>query len=157
MAPTHAGCHTNDAMSGSTPSTPQPTEITSHEQSRVLEVAFADGARFRIPFELLRVYSPSAEVQGHGPGQEVLQTGKREVGLTALEPIGNYAVQPTFSDGHDTGIFSWDYLFFLGSQQEDLWRKYEGRLVQAGVGRDAPMAVAGASKAASGGGCGHSH
>ena len=144
-------------MAGLTPQTPQPSSITVHQQSRVLEVGFANGSLFRIPFELMRIYSPSAEVQGHGPGQEVLQTGKREVGLTALEPIGNYAVQPTFSDGHDTGIFSWDYLFFLGSQQEDLWRKYEGRLVQAGVGRDAPMAVAAASKAASGGGCGHSH
>ena len=145
-------------MAGLTPQTPQPSSITVHQQSRVLEVGFANGSLFRIPFELMRIYSPSAEVQGHGPGQEVLQTGKREVGLTALEPVGNYAVQPTFSDGHDTGIFSWDYLFFLGSQQEDLWRKYEGRLVQAGVGRDAPMVVAGTSKATSGGGCGgHSH
>ena len=145
-------------MAGLTPQTPQPSSITVHQQSRVLEVGFANGSLFRIPFELMRIYSPSAEVQGHGPGQEVLQTGKREVGLTALEPIGNYAVQPTFSDGHDTGIFSWDYLFFLGSQQEDLWRKYEGRLAQAGVGRDAPMLVADASGAASGGGCGgHSH
>ena len=150
-------------MAGLTPQTPQPSSITVHQQSRVLEVGFANGSLFRIPFELMRVYSPSADVQGHGPGQEVLQTGKREVGLTALEPVGNYAVQPTFSDGHDTGIFSWDYLFFLGSQQEDLWRKYEGRLVQAGVGRDAPMVAAAASKSASGGGCGggggggHSH
>ena len=141
-------------MAGLTPQTPQPSSITVHQQSRVLEVGFANGSLFRIPFELMRIYSPSAEVQGHGPGQEVLQTGKREVGLTALEPIGNYAVQPTFSDGHDTGIFSWDYLFFLGSQQEDLWRKYEGRLAQAGVGRDAPMLVAGTAAAASGGGCG---
>ena len=144
-------------MAGLTPQTPQPSSITVHQQSRVLEVGFANGSLFRIPFELMRIYSPSAEVQGHGPGQEVLQTGKREVGLTALEPIGNYAVQPTFSDGHDTGIFSWDYLFFLGSQQEDLWRKYEGRLAQAGVGRDAPMHVAAAAAAASGGGCGGGH
>ena len=145
-------------MAGLTPQTPQPSSITVHQQSRVLEVGFANGSLFRIPFELMRIYSPSAEVQGHGPGQEVLQTGKREVGLTALEPIGNYAVQPTFSDGHDTGIFSWDYLFFLGSQQEDLWRKYEGRLAQAGVGRDAPMLVAAAAAAASGGcGGGHGH
>ena len=144
-------------MAGLTPQTPQPASITVHQQSRVLEVGFANGSLFRIPFELMRIYSPSAEVQGHGPGQEVLQTGKREVGLTALEPIGNYAVQPTFSDGHDTGIFSWDYLFFLGSQQEDLWRKYEGRLAQAGVGRDAPMLVAAAAAAASGGGCGGGH
>ncbi len=138
-------------MAGLTANTPQPTSIVVHQQSRVLEVGFADGAQFRIPFELMRVYSPSAEVQGHGPGQEVLQTGKREVGLTALEPIGNYAVQPSFSDGHDTGIFSWDYLYFLGSQQAELWRKYEERLAQAGVGRDAPM------KVDSGAGCGHGH
>ena len=104
-------------MAGLTPQTPQPTAITVHQQSRVLEVGFSDGKEFRIPFELMRVYSPSAEVQGHGPGQEVLQTGKREVGLNALAPVGNYAVQPSFSDGHDTGIFSWDYLYFLGSQQ----------------------------------------
>ena len=138
-------------MAGLTSQTPQPTSITVHQQSRVLEVGFSDGAQFKIPFELMRVYSPSAEVQGHGPGQEVLQTGKREVGLTALEPIGNYAVQPTFSDGHDTGIYSWDYLYFLGSQQDDLWRKYEGRLAQAEMTRDAPMVVAAA------GGCGHKH
>jgi len=138
-------------MAGLTPQTPQPTSITVHQQSRVLEVGFSDGAQFKIPFELMRVYSPSAEVQGHGPGQEVLQTGKREVGLTALEPIGNYAVQPTFSDGHDTGIYSWDYLYFLGSQQDDLWRKYEGRLAQADMTRDAPMVIAAAA------GCGHKH
>jgi DUF971 family protein len=87
----------------------------------------------------MRIYSPSAEVQGHGPGQEVLQTGKREVELSALEPVGNYAVQPTFSDGHDTGIFSWDYLYFLGSEQERLWADYERRLKEAGVSRDAAM------------------
>jgi DUF971 family protein len=126
-------------MAGLNPQTPAPEAMTVHGQSRVLEVAFSDGAQFRIPFELMRIYSPSAEVQGHGPGQEVLQTGKREVELTALEPIGNYAVQPTFSDGHDTGIFSWDYLYFLGSQQEQLWADYERRLEQAGVSRDAPM------------------
>jgi len=140
-------------MAGLTANTPQPTTIVVHEQSRVLEVGFADGAQFRIPFELMRVYSPSAEVQGHGPGQEVLQSGKREVLLTALEPIGNYAVQPSFSDGHDTGIFSWDYLYFLGSQQDDLWRKYEERLARAGVGRDAPMRA----EAGAGAGCGHHH
>ena len=118
---------------------PAPQAITVHGQSRVLEVSFSDGADFRIPFELMRVYSPSADVRGHGPGQEVLQTGKREVQLTALEPVGNYAVQPTFSDGHDTGIFSWDYLYFLGSQQEQLWADYTARLAAAGVERDAPM------------------
>jgi DUF971 family protein len=126
-------------MAGLNSQTPTPQEMTVHGQSRVLEVAFSDGARFRIPFELMRIYSPSAEVQGHGPGQEVLQTGKREVELTALEPVGNYAMQPTFSDGHDTGIFSWDYLYFLGSEQEQLWADYERRLKAAGVSRDAAM------------------
>ena len=115
---------------------PQPTEIKLHQASRVLEITFSDGRHFRLPYELLRVYSPSAEVRGHGPGQEVLQTGKRDVGLTALEPIGNYAVQPTFSDGHDTGIFSWDYLYDLGSRQDELWRRYLERLAAAGASRD---------------------
>lgn len=126
-------------MAGLTPTTPQPTAITVHQQSRVLEVAFADGLQFRIPFELMRVYSPSAEVQGHGAGQEVLQTGKRQVELIALEPVGNYAVQPLFSDGHSSGIFTWQYLYLLGSQQDELWRRYESRLEQAGADRDAPM------------------
>ena len=110
-----------------------------HAQSRVLEISFSDGASFRIPFELMRVYSPSAEVQGHGPGQETLQTGKRNVTLTGLEPVGNYAVQPGFSDGHDTGIFTWDYLYFLGSQQDALWQEYTQKLQAAGLDRDAPM------------------
>ena len=132
----------------------RPTAITLHGKSRALEVAFDDGKTFRIPFELMRVYSPSAEVQGHGPGQEVLQTGKRDVEVSALEPIGNYAVLPRFTDGHDSGIFSWDYLYFLGSQQGELWQKYEERLATAGVHRDAPMAMAGAGGGTS---CGHSH
>jgi DUF971 family protein len=126
-------------MAGLNSQTPTPQDMTVHGQSRILEVTFSDGAHFRIPFELMRIYSPSAEVQGHGPGQEVLQTGKRDVDLTALEPVGNYAVQPTFSDGHDTGIFSWDYLYFLGAEQERLWADYERRLAQAGVPRDAVM------------------
>ena len=129
----------------------QPTAITLHQRSRVLEVGFDDGKTFRIPFELMRIYSPSAEVQGHGPGQEVLQTGKRDVEVTALEPIGNYAVLPRFSDGHDSGIFSWDYLYFLGSQQDELWQQYEARLAKEGVDRDAPMVAAQAAS------CGHSH
>jgi DUF971 family protein len=149
-------------MAGLTSQTPQPTSITAHQQSRVLEVGFADGALFKIPFELMRVYSPSAEVAGHGPGQEVLQTGKREVGLLGLAPIGNYAVQPQFSDGHDTGIFSWDYLYFLGSQEADLWGRYEARLRVAEMSRDAPMNDAAATAAATTAattatGCGHSH
>ncbi|MBC7955393.1 MAG: DUF971 domain-containing protein [Cytophagales bacterium] len=138
-------------MTGLSPQTPQPTAITVHQQSRVLEVGFADGREFRIPFELMRVYSPSAEVKGHGPGQEVLQTGKRLVDVISLEAVGNYAVQPTFSDGHNTGIFSWDYLYFLGSQEADLWRQYEARLKQAGASRDEPMATPSASA------CGHHH
>jgi len=127
-------------MAGLTPTTPQPEEITVHGQSRVLEIAFSDGARFRIPFELMRVYSPSAEVQGHGPGQEVLQTGKRDVTLLGLEPVGNYAVQPVFSDGHSSGIFTWEYLYFLGKEEQQLWADYTRRLAEAGVDRDAPMA-----------------
>ena len=129
-----------------------PTSITVHQRTRVLEVGFDDGKSFRIPFELMRVYSPSAEVQGHGPGQEILQTGKRDVEVAALEPIGNYAVLPRFSDGHETGIFSWDYLYFLGSQQDELWQQYEERLAKDGVDRDAPMGGAAAASS-----CGHSH
>ena len=126
-------------MAGLRSETPSPTAITLHGASRVLEVGFSDGSTYRIPFELMRVYSPSAEVQGHGPGQEVLQTGKRNVDVVSLEPVGNYGVKPTFSDGHDSGIFSWDYLHFLGSQQAQLWGDYERRLGEAGVDRDAPM------------------
>lgn len=137
-------------MAGLSPQSPTPTAITLHQQSKVLEVAFSDGAAFRIPFELMRVYSPSAEVQGHGPGQEVLQTGKRHVGVVSVEPVGHYAVKPVFSDGHDTGLFTWDYLYFLGAQQDALWAQYAERLVQAGKDRDADMAAAPAA-----GGCGH--
>jgi len=111
-----------------TTTTPHPTDLVVHGASRLLEIGFADGQTFRIPFELMRVYSPSAEVQGHGPGQEVLQTGKREVGIVELEPVGNYAVKPTFSDGHDSGLFTWEYLYFLGSQQDQLWADYHQRL-----------------------------
>ncbi len=128
-------------MAGLTTTTPSPQSLTVHAKSRVLEINFSDGACYRIPFELMRVYSPSAEVQGHGPGQEVLQTGKRDAGLIELEPVGNYAIKPVFSDGHESGIFSWDYLYFLGSEQDRLWADYEAKLITAGVSRDAPMAV----------------
>ena len=138
-------------MAGLTPTTPTPESLTVHGASRVLEIGFAGGVNFRIPIELMRVYSPSAEVQGHGQGQEVLQTGKRDVTLLDLEPVGNYAVKPTFSDGHDTGLFTWEYLFFLGDQQAALWQQYEERLQAAGAERDAPMP----DKAGSS--CGHNH
>jgi DUF971 family protein len=130
-------------MAGLQADSPTPTALTVHSQSRLLEITFSDGALFKIPFELMRVYSPSAEVQGHGPGQEVLQTGKREVDVVALEPIGNYAVKPVFSDGHESGIFSWDYLYHLGTAQDRLWEDYNRRLQAAGAARDAPMVVAG--------------
>jgi len=113
-----------------------PTVITLHQKSRVLEVAFADGRNFRLPYEFLRVYSPSAEVKGHGPGQEVLQTGKRGVEIRSLEPVGSYAVQPIFSDGHSTGIYSWEYLYELGENQEKLWAQYLAKLQGAGASRD---------------------
>jgi DUF971 family protein len=127
-------------MSGLTKGDPAPTEIIVHQQSRRLEVAFSDGQRFDLSFELLRVYSPSAEVRGHGPGQEVLQTGKRDVGVRALEPIGHYAIKPLFTDGHDTGIYSWDYLYFLGVNKERLWQEYLERLEAAEASRTAPAA-----------------
>ncbi len=136
-------------MAGLQAGAPTPSAITVHSQSRLLQVGFSDGSDFHIPFELMRVYSPSAEVQGHGPGQEVLQTGKREVTLLELEPVGNYAVKPVFSDGHDSGLFSWDYLYFLGSEQDRLWADYLARLQAAGVERDAPMSAGGGSACAS--------
>lgn len=113
-----------------------PTGITLHQKSRVLEIAFADGRSFRLPYEFLRVHSPSAEVRGHGPGQEVLQTGKRNVEIRTLEPVGSYAVQPQFSDGHNTGIYSWDYLYELGESQEQLWADYLRKLAAAGASRE---------------------
>jgi DUF971 family protein len=117
--------------------TPRPTEINLHQKSRVLDVVFDDGRQFSLPCEYLRAFSPSAEVRGHGPGQEVLQTGKREVGIRAVEPVGVYAVKFVFSDGHDTGIYSWDYLYELGVKQESNWKSYLARLEQAGKSRDA--------------------
>jgi len=115
---------------------PAPTGLTLHQKSRVLEIAFDDGRVFRLPYEYLRVMSPSAEVRGHGPGQEVLQTGKRGVEIRALDPVGSYAVQPSFSDGHATGIYAWDYLYHLGENQERLWADYLAQLAKAGASRD---------------------
>ena len=116
--------------------TPSPTEIKLHQKSRMLEISFADGKTFQLPCEFLRVYSPSAEVRGHGAGQEVLQVGKRDVEISALEPSGSYAVTPTFSDGHSTGIYSWDYLYWLGQNRDSLWQQYLDRLTEAGASRD---------------------
>jgi DUF971 family protein len=113
-----------------------PTGITLHQKSRVLEIAFADGRSFRLPYEFLRVYSPSAEVRGHGPGQEVLQVGKRNVEIRGLEPVGSYAVQPQFSDGHNTGIYSWEYLYELGESHDSLWAEYLKKLAAAGASRE---------------------
>ena len=138
-------------MAGLEPNSPTPTALTVHGQSRHLEISFSDGASFRIPFELLRVYSPSAEVQGHGPGQEVLQTGKREVRIEDIEPVGHYAVKPRFSDGHDSGLYTWPHLYALGRDQQQLWGNYLQRLQAAGVDRDAPM---GGARGQSGGSCG---
>ncbi|MCE2879486.1 MAG: DUF971 domain-containing protein [Comamonadaceae bacterium] len=136
-------------MAGLDRDTPAPTDLTLHARSRVLEIAFADGQRFRIAYELMRVYSPSAEVQGHGPGQEVLQTGKREVDIQDIEPVGHYAVRPRFSDGHDSGLFSWAYLYELGRDQDRLWAQYLKRLQDAGADRDAIMQQPGGSACAS--------
>lgn len=119
---------------------PIPTEIKLHRTSRVLELTFADGQVFKLPCELLRVCSPSAEVRGHGPGQEILQVGKREVGIDSIEPVGTYAVKLVFSDGHDTGLYTWSYLHELGSKQDSLWRSYLDRLERAGASRDATVA-----------------
>jgi DUF971 family protein len=114
----------------------QPTELKLHQQSRLLEITFDDGVSFQLPYEFLRVYSPSADVSGHGPGQEVLQTGKKEVGISELIPVGSYAVQINFDDGHDTGLFTWEYLYKLGKNQPVLWQEYLDRLAEAGASRE---------------------
>ena len=116
---------------------PTPTEIKLHQKSRVLEISYSDGSRFELSYEFLRVYSPSAEVRGHGPGQEVLQSGKKDVDILSLEPVGSYAVQPHFSDRHSTGIYSWEYLYDLGTHRQSLWQDYLKRLEAAGARREA--------------------
>ena len=123
-------------MTGLDQGAPRPTEIKLHQKSRVLEISFSDGRHFSLPCEFLRVYSPSAEVRGHGPGQEVLQVGKKAVEITRIEPVGSYAVQFTFSDGHDTGIYSWDLLYDYGARQEEMWRHYLKRMEDAGASRE---------------------
>jgi len=142
-------------MADSRNEAPTPTEINVHAKSRVLEIVFADGKVFRLPFEFLRVFSPSAEVKGHGPGQETLQVGKRDVTITRLEPVGYYAVQPVFSDGHASGIFSWNYLYELGSTQDQLWAQYLERLHAAGGSRDPADPGNATLTPASGPSCGH--
>ena len=122
-------------MPGLEPDTPIPTEITLDRKRRILALAYGDIAH-ELTFELLRVYSPSAEVRGHGPGQEVLQVGKRAVDITELEPVGMYAVRPTFTDGHNSGIFSWDYLHKLCIEKDILWTEYLARVARAGASRD---------------------
>lgn len=139
-------------MAGPQPHPPIPTEIKLHQASRALELSFADGKSFRLPYEYLRVYSPSAEVRGHGPGQETLQAGKREVTIADIEAVGHYAIRPTFSDGHNTGIYSWEYLYDLATRQPELWQRYLERLQAAGASRDPdPNAPATAPARA----CGH--
>jgi len=122
-----------------------PSNIVVHQQSKALELSYENGKTYRLPFELLRVLSPSAEVQGHGPGQETLQTGKRDVLIASLEPVGHYALKPSFSDGHDSGLYSWDFLLFLCENQEQLWKEHLDKLAAAGLDRDAPMIQAGHS------------
>ena len=126
-------------MAGLDKTVASPTEIKLHQKSRVLEIAFGDGKRFALPFEFLRVYSPSAEVRGHGPGQEVLQVGKKDVDITAIEPVGSYAVQLVFSDGHDSGLYSWDTLYDMGANQDTMWKHYLERMQAAGASRAAAM------------------
>ena len=141
-------------MAGLDERTPTPTGITVHRKSRLLEVSFDNDRSFSLPFEFLRVYSPSAEVRGHGPGQEVLQLGKQDVFITEIEPVGNYAIRPRFSDGHDSGLYSWDYLYMLGDQHEALWQDYLSRLEAQGGSRDPALAPPPAPK----GGCAsHGH
>ncbi|MFA7268498.1 MAG: DUF971 domain-containing protein [Sterolibacterium sp.] len=123
-------------MAGLDKHTPTPTEIKLLKKSRQLEIAFSDGKSFTLSHEMLRVFSPSAEVRGHGPGQETLQTGKRNVEILTIDPVGNYAVKLGFSDGHDSGIYSWDIFYALGTHQDELWQGYLARLEAAGASRD---------------------
>lgn len=142
-------------MSGLEHDTPIPVEIRLHQRSRLLEITFSDGARFELPCEFLRVHSPSAEVRGHGAGQETLQTGKRDVEIAALEPVGNYALKIVFSDGHDSGLYSWDYLYEIGTQQETLWSEYLRRLEDAGASRDIETPKPAPAGGCGSGSCGH--
>lgn len=142
-------------MGGLDKETPIPTEIKLHQKSHLMEIAFSNGKRFELSYELLRVYSPSAEVRGHGPGQETLQVGKKDVEIANFEPVGVYAVKPTFSDGHDTGIYSWDYLYWLGESKDQLWADYLARMEEAGASREPSAHPAEPKGGCGSGGCGH--
>lgn len=141
-------------MAGLDRDTPIPSAITLHQKSRFVELTYENGERYELPFELLRVYTPSAEARGHGPGQEVLQTGKRDVLIERIEPVGTYALRLVFSDGHDSGLYSWDLLYNLGHHRTELWQEYLDQIEQRGLSRDIDTT----SRPASGGGsCGHHH
>jgi len=129
-------------MGGHTNQKHRPTEIKLHQKSRVLDISFSDGKTFNLPCEFLRVYSPSAEVSGHGPGQEVLQTGKSMVNIQKIAPVGNYAIQLYFSDGHNTGLYSWDLLYRFGVNYESMWQRYLERMQQAGENREPTHVIA---------------
>jgi len=144
-----------DTMADKVKDKPIPTQIELHQKSRVLEIGFSDGKHFRLPYEFLRVYSPSAEVRGHGPGQETLQVGKKEIEITSAEPVGTYAMQLVFSDGHDSGIYSWETLYGMGINQEAMWQDYLQRMAEAGAKREpAPNILTGKAGGCGSGGCG---
>lgn len=140
-------------MAGLDNELPAPVEIKLHQKSRLFEIAFDNGERFELPYEYLRIFTPSAEARGHGPGQEVLQVGKREVTIERIEPVGNYAIKPVFSDGHDSGLYSWDMLYNLGKHHDELWQTYLERLSAEGKSRDPQDNPPEPAKAK--GGCGH--
>ena len=132
---------------------PIPTQIELHQKSRVLEIGFSDGKHFTLPYEFLRVHSPSAEVRGHGPGQETLQVGKKDVEITAAEPVGTYAMVLIFSDGHETGIYSWETLHSMGMNQDTMWQSYLKRMEEAGAKREPAFNLLKSASKAGGGGC----
>lgn len=140
-------------MAGIDRDTPIPSEIKLHQKSRMLEISYASGESFKLDFEYLRVYTPSAEARGHGPGQETLQTGKRNVEIERIEPVGTYALRLVYSDGHDSGLYSWDLLYNLGAHHDELWQAYLEQIEKQGLSRDIDTT----SRPAAGGSCGHHH
>ena len=139
-------------MAGIDRDTPIPSEIKLHQKSRFLELAYENGERYTLDFEYLRVFTPSAEARGHGPGQETLQTGKRNVEVDRIEPVGSYAIRLVFSDGHDSGLYSWDLLYNLGKHHDELWQEYLKQIEAQGLSRDADT-----TSRPAGGSCGHHH